>query len=214
MLVAAGIGLIAIGIVYLRWPTLFRRGIWLKTSIAIRLLSEESYRKYVRGLGWLSIALGFVLVLSGAFARTQEPVADIEQNDITRPPALAAQNGCELWHGTFSGNDPSVLVEARLCADQEGHVSGLVQWSSLRSGYNVREVVGIRDAKGDFSLYDQRFREYRPKEQWVFCLIDRYTLTRDTPDHLSGTYSSRLCNDDAQVELRRIGVKNEQEKWL
>jgi hypothetical protein len=212
MLVAAGIGLIGIGIVYLRWPTLFRRGIWMKTSIAIRLLTEESYRRYMRGLGWTSVALGSLLVLSGAFARTQQPIADIEQNDTARPPALPAQKGCELWRGTFSGNDPSVLVEARLCTDQEGHVSGLVQWSSLRSGYNVREVVGIRDTKGDFSLYDQGFREYRPKGQWVFCLIDRYTLTRDTPDKLTGRYSSRLCSDDAQVELHRVGEKNESEK--
>jgi hypothetical protein len=75
-----------------------------------------------------------------------------------RPPALAGQQGCDLWHGSFSGNDPSVLVEARLCTDEAGQVTGLVQWSSLTSGYNVRDVSGERGAAGQFSLRDRDFR--------------------------------------------------------
>jgi hypothetical protein len=40
----------------------------------------------------------------------QPPLAVREEG---RPPALQGQRGCELWSGTFPGNDPSVLVEAR-----------------------------------------------------------------------------------------------------
>jgi hypothetical protein len=53
-----GIVLIAIGAVYLVKPNLFRRGIWLKTSIAIRTLSEENYVKYMRIMGVVCILLG------------------------------------------------------------------------------------------------------------------------------------------------------------
>jgi len=33
----AGILLMGLGLLYIRKPTVFRRGIWLKTSVAIRL---------------------------------------------------------------------------------------------------------------------------------------------------------------------------------
>jgi hypothetical protein len=123
---------------------------------------------------------------------------------IGRPPAVEAQNGCELWRGTFSGNDPSVLVEARLCTTRQGRVTGIVQWSSLVSGFNEREVVGIRDATGDFELHDLSFRQYHPKFLWKFCLIDRYTLNSEGPDHLAGSYESAACSDDAQIDLSLI----------
>ena len=58
-----GIALILIGLVYLWKPTLFRRGLWMKTSIAIRLLSEPNYTRYMRGLGYICIAAGIVLIL-------------------------------------------------------------------------------------------------------------------------------------------------------
>ena len=123
---------------------------------------------------------------------------------IRRPPPVQAQNGCELWRGTFSGNDPSVLVEARLCTDTQGRVTGVVQWSSLKSGFNEREVAGIRDAARDIELHDLSFLQYHPKFLWKFCLIDRYTLDTDGPDHLVGSYESQACSDNAQMNLRRI----------
>jgi hypothetical protein len=58
-----GGALIAIGCLYLKKPGVFRRGIWMKTSIAIRLLSEENYTKYMRGLGLLLIVIGLVLLV-------------------------------------------------------------------------------------------------------------------------------------------------------
>jgi hypothetical protein len=135
---------------------------------------------------------------------------------IGRPPAVQAQNGCELWRGTFSGNDPSVLVEARLCTDRQGRVTGILQWSSLASGFNEREVAGIRNATGDFDLHDLSFRQYHPKFLWKFCLIDRYTLNSDGPGHLAGSYESAACSDNARIDLSFItgatvqGVRREQ----
>jgi hypothetical protein len=64
----AGFSLIAVGILYLCRPNLFRRGIWMKTSIAIRNLSPEAYLKYVRGVGVFNIALGIALLVWGLWA--------------------------------------------------------------------------------------------------------------------------------------------------
>ncbi len=77
-----------------------------------------------------------------------------------------------------------------------------------KSGYNLRELEGLRAPNGDFSLYDVRFREYHPKFSWTFCLIDRYTLTREGEERLVGSYVSQSCHDNAQVDLTRVGTSN------
>jgi hypothetical protein len=59
----AGFLLIAVGILYLRKPDLFRRGIWMKTGIAERNLSPEGYTKYMRGVGVFNIVLGIALLV-------------------------------------------------------------------------------------------------------------------------------------------------------
>ena len=66
-MIAVGFALIVLGLVYLRWPGVFRRWFWLRTSIAIRAMSEEGYRRYMRGLGIALIVIGVVLVAAGAF---------------------------------------------------------------------------------------------------------------------------------------------------
>jgi len=66
-MIAVGIALILLGLVYLRWPNVFRRWFWLRTSIAIRAMSEEGYRRYMRGLGVFLIVVGILLVAAGAF---------------------------------------------------------------------------------------------------------------------------------------------------
>lgn len=53
-----GAALIACGLVYVVKPDLFRRGLWMKTSIAVRSLSEDGYRRYMRGLGVALIVAG------------------------------------------------------------------------------------------------------------------------------------------------------------
>ena len=58
-----GIALILIGAFYVWKPTIFRRGLWMKTSIAIRTLSETNYTRYMRGLGLVLIVAGVVLIL-------------------------------------------------------------------------------------------------------------------------------------------------------
>ena len=67
-----GLGLIITGISYLRSPNMFRRGIWMKTSIAIRTMSPETYVKYIRGLGVLFIVLGASSVIYGFVAGPSE----------------------------------------------------------------------------------------------------------------------------------------------
>jgi hypothetical protein len=57
-----GLVLIAFGVLYLKRPTIYRRSIWLRTSIAIRLLSEQAYKKYIKGLGVLYILAGSSLI--------------------------------------------------------------------------------------------------------------------------------------------------------
>jgi len=53
ILFVLGLVLVVSGAVYQWKPAMFRRGLWMKTSIAIRTMSEENYLKYMRGLGVL-----------------------------------------------------------------------------------------------------------------------------------------------------------------
>ena len=64
----AGVVLIVFGALYLRRPSVYRRGLWLKTSLAIRLLSEANYRRYMRGLGVVLVVTGVVLAAYGLLA--------------------------------------------------------------------------------------------------------------------------------------------------
>ena len=63
----AGLFLIAYGILLVRKPNLFRRGIWMKTGIAERNLSPEGYVKYMRGVGAFNIVLGIAFFAWGRF---------------------------------------------------------------------------------------------------------------------------------------------------
>jgi hypothetical protein len=65
----AGLVLVACGTIYLARPNLFRRWFWMRTSIAIRLLSPEAYVAYMRGLGVLLIAGGIASFVYGFVAR-------------------------------------------------------------------------------------------------------------------------------------------------
>jgi hypothetical protein len=67
MVMVVGIAMIILGLIYLRRPTIFRRGIWLKTSIMVRALSEENYIRYMRGFGVLLIAAGVILAAFDAW---------------------------------------------------------------------------------------------------------------------------------------------------
>ena len=69
-----GAMLAGLGLLYLWKPTVFRRGIWLKTSVAVRLLSEENYVRYMRGLGAVFVVIGLSLVLWALFVYMRSPV--------------------------------------------------------------------------------------------------------------------------------------------
>lgn len=151
----------------------------------------------MRGLPWACVvALVVALVSRPTFGQ-------IVDDQATRPPPLAPAPACELWEGTVSGNDPSVLVHARLCPAGD-HVTGVLQWSSLRSGWNVRDIEGTWSPDHTaLTLRDLRVTESRPQPGWRFCTVDRYDLRAVGLDVLTGSYVSRACDDHAQVELRR-----------
>jgi MYXO-CTERM domain-containing protein len=125
-----------------------------------------------------------------------------DTSSSARPPALEGRTGCELWVGKVSGNDPSVLVEALLCEGMNGEVSGQLQWSSLESGYSIRDIAGRWQGKGTLSLHDTKMTVSKPNPGWVFCTVDSYDLVR-TGDQLNGSYTSRKCNDRASVALTK-----------
>ena len=58
----SGILLIVLGIVYRKYPNIYRRGISLKTSITIRTMTPEAYESYMRKLGAVFVAFGSLLV--------------------------------------------------------------------------------------------------------------------------------------------------------
>jgi hypothetical protein len=61
----AGSGLVGCGVLYLCRPTLFRRGFWLKRSLAIRKLSPATYVRYMRALGLVYVLLGVAILAHG-----------------------------------------------------------------------------------------------------------------------------------------------------
>lgn len=125
-------------------------------------------------------------------------------NEEDRPPLLPAAPGCQRWLGSASGNDPSVRLQFRLC-EQDGQVTGENQWSSLRSGWNLRELEGSWSSDRNLLiLHDIRVAEERPEPGWRFCEVDTYTLRREG-DKLIGGYDSAACSDHATVELTLQG---------
>jgi hypothetical protein len=64
MNIGSGIALCLLGILYLVKPTLFRRWFWMRTSIAIRTLSEKNYLIYMRGLGVVLILIGIGIIVA------------------------------------------------------------------------------------------------------------------------------------------------------
>ena len=56
---------LVLGSIYFLKPNLFRRGIWLKTSVAVRKLSPEGYIRYMRGLGIVLMIVSVVLFIFG-----------------------------------------------------------------------------------------------------------------------------------------------------
>ena len=128
-------------------------------------------------------------------------------NAAERPPLPEAAAGCERFVGTSSGNDPSVRLVLLLCerddvsADGEDF-GGQVQWSSLRSGWSLRDVAGRR-IEGGIELHDVRIVEQAPEPGWHFCTVDVWDLQANG-DRLDGTYRSAACRDSAEVHLTRM----------
>ena len=81
-----------------------------------------------------AVLLGLALPTA---ARAQSPVQELRG----RPPPLEPAPECSTWKGVVSGNDPSVEVEMKLCPSGEA-VTGMMQWSSLKSGWNRRAFEG------------------------------------------------------------------------
>jgi hypothetical protein len=134
-------------------------------------------------LAWLPVLVWFATV--------DPPVREPE-----RPPP------CTRWEGTVSGNDPSVAVTATLCEIGDHRVRGTLIWRSTLSGSNTRKVVGAWSSRV-LSLRDVELTG-KPNPGWMFCKVDRYTLSAQDDDHLSGTYHSSACSDDATIQLSRV----------
>lgn len=152
----------------------------------------------------LALLVAAALVALGSGARAG---LDDGTRDPRRPAPLEGKAGCERWKGTASGNDPSVEIELVLCDGPDGAVSGQLQWSSLESGYNVRDVSGSWSAgRARLTLADRRIVVDRPRGGWKFCAIDRYELERTVGpgvERLAGKYSSSACSDQATITLER-----------
>jgi MYXO-CTERM domain-containing protein len=145
----------------------------------------------------LSAVVLLVIVQSGA-AWAQSPVQETRR----RPPPLEPAPECALWKGTVSGNDPSVEIEMKLCPSGNA-VSGMMQWSSLKSGWNRRAIEGRwSEDKSALTLRDTSVVESRPEPGWRFCVVDQYDLKVVSPGNLEGTYRSSACNDNAKVKLQ------------
>ncbi|MEJ7600886.1 MAG: hypothetical protein WKG01_23475 [Kofleriaceae bacterium] len=118
----------------------------------------------------------------------------------TRPSKQPEPRPCTSWSGRIAGNDPDVVIRARLCRKANGRVDGTITWRG-RSGASVRTVAGTWSRAG-LTLRDIRL-EGTPNPGWRFCTIERYTLTAASPRKLAGSYRSSECRDDAAITLER-----------
>jgi hypothetical protein len=144
-------------------------------------------------------------LVAAALAAWPADARGADTDSSARPPALEGRTGCELWVGTVSGNDPSVLVEALICEGMNGAVTGQLQWSSLKSGYSIRDIAGDWKGRDALRLHDTKMAVSKPNPGWVFCLVDSYELTRNG-DKLTGFYTSKKCSDRATVALTKKAV--------
>ena len=58
-----GLILIGFGILYLIKPTIFRTGIWLKTSNFTNSMSPEKFEKYMKILAVIFIVIGLIILI-------------------------------------------------------------------------------------------------------------------------------------------------------
>jgi hypothetical protein len=145
--------------------------------------------KRVSCLGLLAVAL-----VAPASARATEP-------ESWRPPPLEATDTCDVYTGKASGNDPTILLELKVCAGPAG-VKGQTQYSGMSSGWSKREFTGAWSGLV-LELHESAVVEQKPSPGWRFCTIDRYALTLDpATNQLSGTYDSAACDDHARVTLK------------
>ncbi len=139
-----------------------------------------------------------MIAMMAAFAGpTSENVADGQH-----PEPLAERRGCDRWQGEAHGNDPDTRITLLVCPSGE-EVRGELQWSSLNSGWNVRQLSGRRTQDG-YVLRDVGILKSNPKPGWRFCEIEEYRLTR-FGNRLEGTYTSSACDDTATLRLEAFG---------
>lgn len=154
-----------------------------------------------------------LVTLFGAFAASAGLAhAQSFAHQRNRPPVLAPQPGCRTWRGTSSGNDPSTLIQIRLCpapGRQDGFFTGELVWSSDNSGWNRRQVSGTQSHDGlRLTLRDDRILEERPNPTWRFCTVDRYDLVVASDGSVSGSYDSAACTDHGVLNLQPVTDSN------
>ena len=127
-----------------------------------------------------------------------------------RPDPIAPE-GCALYVGQAVGNnDPTQLFELRICDGEDGTWSGIMQTSSLVSGYSIRTVEGT--IEGDqYVGHETAFEQYAPNDTWMFCLCDEYRLGPVGAEVIEGHYSSVECMDQGQLRLERVEGEGESE---
>lgn len=57
-----GLVLVVFGVLYIARPAVYRKGLWMRTSVAIRLLSEAAYKRYIKALGVTFIVVGLACI--------------------------------------------------------------------------------------------------------------------------------------------------------
>jgi hypothetical protein len=148
----------------------------------------------------------FVLVAllasqTALFVTSHAAAQTVLEREPWRPPPLEATTKCDVYTGTGSGNDPSQLVELRVCDNGTGAVSGQAQYSGRSAGWSLRTFTGAWSTdKSTLVLHEDAIIDQRPSPHWHFCTVDRYDLARNG-DALAGTYDSAACHDHAELSL-------------
>lgn len=165
-----GLVLVAVGVVFLRWPTILRRGMWMHTSIAIRSFSESNYVWYMRVVGAFHVVAGAAVLVVA----------------LVSPSKLV-----EFWSARVVDHRPArdrvdVIVDSTVSAENALHVGENPRAPRENTDTSVRAK---RDPDGTL-VVDVCVRRNE------FWFVSRFVL-RGEPGHVECDVTSHSAQGDS-----------------
>jgi hypothetical protein len=131
----------------------------------------------------------------------------VVEREPWRPPALQPDETCDVYTGWVGGNDPTKLVEMRICQDG-ALIRGEAQYSGENSGWSLRCLEGAWSDGGEgLVLHELTILDQKPSPGLHVCTVDRYVFAKSQDASvLTGPFDSAACGDRGWLSLRLTGT--------